>query len=249
VGHGRALPAPFGFDNGIFPDGVDDYLTVPGLIGKPIPDQFTVEFWVKFPDPVNDLGGIFRLATVGGQNIMISRSNSPLTISSDIADQGAGLAYTLSSDTRLGAIAHSFNMATGDTSFYSPSAIPSYINKSNLLSSTGANIQLFEFFTPGTYTTQNSNAAIDEFRLYNKIITNEQFLTNYNAGIGNNPFETESLLVWLKFEKFEMLDFSALQDGSDLRLGIRDFSGLNHHALPFNMDTNPASGNYVLKSF
>ena len=61
--------------------------------------------------------------------------------------------------------------------------------------------------------------------------------------------ETENLMVWYKFEKFENLDFSSFQDNSDIRLGIRDLSGKNRHAFPVNMDINPASPTYVIKPF
>lgn len=249
VGHGRALPAPFGFDNGIFPDGVDDYLTVPGMIGKPIPDQFTVEFWVKFPDPVNDLGGIFRLGTTGGQTITISRTSAPLNIQTTFANVGAAKVYTLPSDTRKASIAFGVNMITGDIFHYANSTLPILDNKSIYTTLVGATIENFEFFTTNGYTIGPSNVIMDEFRFYDTVISDDQFLSNYNNGTGNNPFQTENLMAWYKFERFESLDFSVLQDGSDVRLGIRDFSGRANHAQPFNMITDIATEGYVLKPF
>ena len=73
---------------------------------------------------------------------------------------------------------------------------------------------------------------IDEFRLYNRAISDVEIVTNYNNGVGYNASITEDLLFWYKFEKYENLDFSVLQDGSDLITGIRDISGKNNHALP-----------------
>ena len=249
MGHGRALPAPFGFGNGIFPDGVDDYLTVPGLIGKPIPDQFTVEFWVKYPDPINDLGGIFKLGTEGGQTITISRTSLPLDIQTTFANVGAAKIHTLPTDTRKALIAYGVNMSTGDIFLYGNSALPIMDNKSIYTTLTGAAIENFEFFTSNLYTIGPSNVGMDEFKFYNTIITHDQFLSNYNNGIGNNPFQTENLVAWYKFEKFESLDFSVLQDGSDMRTGIKDLSGHANHLQPFNMITDNESGSYVLKVF
>jgi hypothetical protein len=248
VGFNRALPAPFGFDNGIWPDGTNNYLIVPKLVGKVIPDQFTIEYWAKFPETVTDLSGVFRFYCLGGSTIMIARAQkNPMQLQVTIADQSADLA-TMPSDTRKTMIAHSVNMLSGDVNFFSPNA-PVKMRNYNIQSKAGTTIEKFEFFTPGVFTITYGNTALDEFRFYNKMITQSQFDINYNSGAGNNPFETENILVWFKFEKFEMLDFSDFQDGSDLRLGIRDFSGNNYHAQSFNMDTNPASSTYVLKPF
>lgn len=250
VGWNRALPAPFGFGNGLWPDGSNDYLTVPKLVGKIIPDQFTIEYWTKFPDPVNDIAGLFRFYSYGGGTIMIARTAQPLNLQISIAEQGPADVCTLPSDTRRIMVAHSVDMLAGKASFYSPNnPVSIRTGYSALIPKAGTAIEKFEFFTAGNFTVARSNAGLDEFRFYRSLITQEQFDTNYNAGIGNNPFETENLLIWFKFERFEMLDFSDLQDGSDIRLGVRDHSGNNYHAQPFSMDTNPASPNYVIKPF
>jgi hypothetical protein len=141
------------------------------------------------------------------------------------------------------------DLVEGITYFFKPDTPPSTIGRNGLKAHSGKTFERVEFFSPGDYAGGNGNAAMDEFRIYKKLITSEQFNMDYNAGVCNNPFETESLLVWYKFEAFELLDFSDLQDGSDIRIGIRDHSGNNYHAQPFSMDTNPASPNYVLKAF
>ncbi|MFD0792759.1 hypothetical protein ACFQZX_03980 [Mucilaginibacter litoreus] len=250
VGFNRALPSSFGWGNGIWPDGTNDYLIVPKLIGKIIPPQFTVEYWSKFPDILNDLCGVFRFYGSGNSTIMIARAQkSPMQLQITIAEQGGADYCNIPTDTKKTMIAHSIDMLSGTASFYSPNTPVSVRSYSNLIPKAGTTIENFEFFTPGRFTTSFGNTALDEFRFYKKLITQAGFDTNYNAGSGNNPFETENLMVWFKFEKFEMLDFSELQDGSDMRLGIRDHSGNNYHAQPFNMDTNSASPTYVLKPF
>lgn len=245
IGWNRALPAPFGFDNGMFPDGVNDYMSVPNLIGKVIPNNFTVVYWTKFPATVSDLGGVFRL--VSNMNLMISRSQSPLTINTALTDVGTGISYALPSDTKKGMVGFGFDLVGQLCNYFNPAAYGD-IAKS-IATSVGATITKFEFYTAGDFTTQNSNAGIDEFRFYKKRLTKGEYELDYNGGVGNNPFETENLLCWFKFEQFETLDFSALQDGSDMRLGIRDLSGNKNHGLPVNMDTTPASPTYVLKPF
>ncbi len=94
-----------------------------------------------------------------------------------------------------------------------------------------------------------TTTKIDEMRFYNRKLSIDELVLNDNGGTGNNPSTTENLFAWYQVEKFETLDFSALQDNSDLRLGIRDMSGKNNHAQPFNLDTNVTSSTYVLKPF
>ncbi|HVS93966.1 MAG TPA: hypothetical protein VHE59_18150 [Mucilaginibacter sp.] len=246
VGYGRALPAAFGFGNGIFPDGSNDYMTIPSLVGKALPDQFTVEIWTKYPDPVNDLAAIIEIET-NNNFILIVRSQQPLGLTANFANT-SNYSVSLPSDTRKTSIAYGIDLLNNKAYSYFPGS-NIFSSSYDFSSSRGIPLNNFKFFQAEAFVTQQSNAGIDEFRLYNGLITNDQFVLNYNNGIGNNPFETENLLVWYKFEKFETLDFSSLQDGSDMRLGIRDLSGHNNHAQPFNMDTDPLSETYVLRPF
>jgi len=95
----------------------------------------------------------------------------------------------------------------------------------------------------------HSTGKWDEFRMYKRCLTKAEAARHWNNGRGDNPSNTEDLVFWFRFQEFEMLDFSVTQDGSDLRLGIRDYSGNKNHAFPIGMDTNPNSPGYVLKPF
>lgn len=99
------------------------------------------------------------------------------------------------------------------------------------------------------YSVADTKTPMDEFRFYDATLSEAQILSNYNSGIGANPCVTEFLKVWFQFEQFEMLDFSALQDGSDVQLGIKDMSNHHNHGMPINLDTNLMSPTYVLKPF
>jgi hypothetical protein len=81
------------------------------------------------------------------------------------------------------------------------------------------------------------------------ILTLNELVQNDNNGAGNNPLTTENLFAWYQFEKFETLDFSALQGNSDLREGIRDMSGNFNHICNNGVESNPVSPTYVLKPF
>jgi hypothetical protein len=90
---------------------------------------------------------------------------------------------------------------------------------------------------------------IDEFRFYNRTMTTAEINANYNLGVGENPQNVVGLGLWYKFDQFENLDFSSLQNNSDIRLAVRDLSNNFRHGQPLNCDTNIASANYVLKTF
>jgi hypothetical protein len=81
------------------------------------------------------------------------------------------------------------------------------------------------------------------------MISSGEIITNYNNGIGMNPAETENLLLWYKFEKFELLDFSPQQDGSILEIGIRDYSLKNNHGLPVGLITDPTASGDPIQPF
>lgn len=51
----------------------------------------------------------------------------------------------------------------------------------------------------------------------------------YNNLSGHQPFTLFGVKAYYLFQKAELLDFSTGQDGSDMRVGVRDFSGNNNH--------------------
>lgn len=241
VGWNRALPAPFGFDNGIQGDGVNDNLSIINLttISYPI----SVEFWINYNSvtssqyvPFFSLG---NLNTGTFLRALWTKSNSLLYVQVTGAEPGLLLPIT---DVLNHFV---FNLYATSYEFYKNGV---KTLSASVASSAPVNLNYFKILKSENQGYYNNN-LMDEFRIYKKALTQTEVSLNYNNGIGNNPCETEHLLAWYKFEQFENLDFSPLQDNSDIRLGIRDLSGKNNHAQPLNMDTNPASPNYVLKPF
>lgn len=243
---GRSLPAPFAFENGIYPDGVNDYLTIPRLAGVPIYSilPLTIELWGKGVD-TGQRCYLYINFIEGGAIFYYSYNGTSLNLANSPASTPSFTPRAF----------NSFNHATiGKWTVVSTidvTVMTAYKNGLSGLSVSGTSIpnltisSVMIFSNVFTY----SSIPFDELRLYNRNFSDEESRLNYNNGIGENPSKTEGLIAWYKFQEFETLDFSMVQDGSDMRLGIRDFSGQNNHALPFNMDTNPASGGYVLKPF
>jgi hypothetical protein len=256
AGFGRALPSAFGFDNGIKPDGVDDYLQIPSLIGKAIPHFWTIEFWVYMDTPMPSFQGWIEIHDNSGSGEM-RLQGQPDSVNDDFQFIGStgGIVMGLSSPGKCIRGAKNHIILTFDID---GSAINCILNGnistkvsepvSKVVDPYLGTFQLFNLFvlsSQGLY----SNKLVDEFRMYSEVLSNEDIVINYNQGIGGNPCKTENLFVWYKFEEFENLDFSTMQDGSDIRLGVRDLSMKNNHAQPFNMDTNPTSETYALQTF
>jgi len=247
VGFGRALPSVFGFGNGIQPNGSNNFLAIPNLLGKSLGSEFSIEFWFNYSGVFNFVDAIFELKTTSGdmyfgfQNNRIygltptGEADISLAISAikpnknhiilNFSDTGCdfSLNYSDPSGYRMIGFGNSFGLLTGEISL----------------------LNIFAITVNSWYGSQ----FYDELRIYEKNLTSEQIIYNYNNGIGNNPSITEDLLVWYQFEKFENIDFSAAQDGTNILLGLKDYSGKNNHGQPINMDTNPSSNTFVLKTF
>lgn len=239
VGYGRALPSAFGFDNGIYPDGSDDYLSISYKSIMTYP--FTLEFWIKGL-PSQEQSILYFSDATTSFNLTIYSNGFEAYINNRYAATAAGSSNLLRPDRNHFIL--SFN-ASGTASIY--------IN--GLLLTAYLNSYIPTLGVPVFFGISKNNDArkfkypTDDYRVYNKELSKIEALFNYNNGLGSNPKTTENLKLWLQFQQFETLDFSEAQDNSDLRLGIRDMSGNNNHAQPINMQTNPALAGYVLQPF
>jgi hypothetical protein len=259
VGFGRALPAPFGFGNGVILDGSNDYFDIPLLVGGSLPAAGTFEFWTELAfggelaaalsfeftttDPTTGTNQIeFIFDGQGGGNIRYYRADTGVgTIALGIPTGKVHLVLTYDMPNNVMIFYINGGAAVGgQTANRTPTGL-------NVLDPTGlflSHVKIGVFDIGGVF----ANTPMDEIRVYNTILRPDEVALNYNAGIGANPCVTEYLTQWYQFELFEVLDFSAAQDGSDMRLGIRDMSGKFNHAQPHNMITTPGTG-YVLQPF
>jgi len=242
VGYGRALPAPFSFGNGLCPDGVDDFLLIPGLVGKTWPLEGTIEFWGNVQGSRSQREFYVAFNDTSHMDVTAYHSTTP-----GIESPVHGTFAAKPSDTPAYNERHHYAFMWDSLNFYAWSdVVPTQIYSSGLTSTLNLGIDAVAI-SAQTDGSLPSNTKLDEFRIYNRVLLLTELNLNDNYGVGNNPSTTENLLGWYTFEEFKMLDFSALQDGSDMRLGVKDVSGKNNHAQQFFMDTNPTSSTYVLK--
>ena len=86
----------------------------------------------------------------------------------------------------------------------------------------------------GISSLSNDNRSTERpialVRIYDRTLTDAEIAYQYNLGLGNEALYTTSLTHEFKMQKAEILDFSAAQDGSDMRVGVRNFgSVVNGH--------------------
>jgi len=268
IGFNRALPSVFGFGNGIQPNTRDEagnvspfgYITFPTLVGQPVPTMWSIEFWIDLQAYPTTFEGVMEFV----DNLNYNTSNTEsrlqaqpsgnaffqlifnsggfetgLVTSAVVTGQKNHFVFTIDT-SKVGGI--STVTVNGSLSTRQNGSVSIYNFPYNGLFEL---FNLFAFTKYGLVTT----LTFDEFRMYNEILSDIEIQANYNNGIGNNPSKTENLLTWLKFEKFENLDFSQLQDDSNIKIGIRDYSGKNNHGQSIGLITDPTSTSYCLKLF
>lgn len=79
-------------------------------------------------------------------------------------------------------------------------------------------------------TPKNSGSKIGAMFMFNRVLSQAEINYLYNNGLGNTPASREGLIGEWMIDFAEECDFSALQNGSDIRIAFRDTSGNNNHA-------------------
>lgn len=80
-----------------------------------------------------------------------------------------------------------------------------------------------------------STTKYSEFVVFDRELSDSEFKFYYSNACGSELQSTLGVSVYLKNDKAEILDFSVAQDGSDLRVGVRDYSGFNRHGEIINL--------------
>lgn len=141
---------------------------------------------------------------------------------------------------------HQYNSTTGNT--YNSSALLSegyYLKYSRIHTnshdqkSSNDNFINYTPFTPAGFvspssiveirlfvTSQTSEHRVGETRILNRDVGDEELRYVYNMGLGNDLLRHDNVCVWYRYDKAEILDFSSAQDGSDMRVGVRNYGSI-----------------------
>lgn len=77
---------------------------------------------------------------------------------------------------------------------------------------------------------------INRVSIFNRQHSTEERLYYYNQASGSDFLTPNKIVLDINFQNgAEILDFSVAQDGSDMRVGVRDYSGSNYHGEIINL--------------
>jgi hypothetical protein len=190
-------------------------IRVPALVGRNFTnDAFTIAAWEKFPEFIQDGKGSYSLKfSANGM---------------DLLQGGTGEDYLIRTTNNISFQRQAINarqllyVALAQDSTGTTSCIDGKFVSSGAPAVTATGL---EYLTIGASTvtlTRSSDNIHAELLLFERRLTQAEMAHIYNNGQGNEPISIDKLLIFLKLDKAEILDFSATQDGSDLRVGVRN---------------------------
>lgn len=231
---GRILRAAYDFGNSFSNRmGLNNYFQINGLnISEDVP--ITLLSWVSRNSTVQSVSesyqSIFnsngkyycnRFNPAGGINRQEYYSYIGNLVALGSMNKDAPVLFRMTIDKSLGS-----SVGKDLTKFTSVSP-----SESNILSSIWLGR---DYLTQTIYST--SYAKFNRFVAYVGRALNENEISYfYNNRLGSDIQSSANLLIDIRFEKAEILDFSVLQNGSDMRVGCKDYSGNIHHAEMMNL--------------
>lgn len=239
IGWNRALPPPFSFQNGFFGGG--QHLTCPQLEGVNMPTNYTFEFWMKWN---GSAGGIIDIVETLSSNSLTNDYGFQwfTTVPGWEVYGGASLSVTPTNGAKYHVV------VKGNSTSHKL-----YINGSQVINVTRSNAGFTGAIARFYFGVRNNNGSIggashgyDELKFYNRQISDSEIALNYNNGLGNNPAQTEGLLIWCDFQIAE--DRNILYPSSPPAgwsagvYGIRDKSNNNNHLMQNGMTNNSTLG-------
>lgn len=82
---------------------------------------------------------------------------------------------------------------------------------------------------------------IANFKVFNRNLSTSEISYCYNNATFSDLQSTAGIEINIPCNYAEILDFSTFQDGSDMRVGCRDYSGNNRHGQIMNLPAGPLS--------
>jgi len=229
-------PYEFGnaFQNGA---GLNNYIEIQNLGLSS--DEYTVLAWSSVNSNIGAIGAIGCAA-----NITLSTNRHMSLINRGIGANASVIAPDQNKSNNLivaGNMALMGCVKSGtDYNFYVNSSVSQILgitNQSAILDKLIISAILGHTTSSGTAIAAYANPISKNSRviIFSRAITDSEYRFYYNNKIGSNLQSREGVEVDLLCDYAEILDFSELQDGSDMRVGCRDYSGNNHHGEIMNL--------------
>ena len=131
------------------------------------------------------------------------------------------------------------------TTVFQKGICSSYVNNTQKaidLSNTLFTTETYNYITIGrgvrganSYETASSSIIANRVLVYDREISYSEHMYFHNNASGNEPQSLLDVKLDLHLNNAEILDFSDLQDGSDMRVGCRDCSGYHLHGEILNL--------------
>ena len=223
---GEVLKQNYNFGSTVYNNGINSiYLSVPYMIGRNISTPFSFFLYTK-NSGVSTSYGFFHV--IGNNDYRVS-SNSDNGVDRNRIDyffeSGSGIGISI--DQGLSVLTAGIFDNTNVKCFYN-----STIDQNNYSGGYINNVNKFLIgaspYRTGISLAKFMNSKIGTFEFYERALTDDEYLFRYNNGLGNEVKSNVNLILKYDMEFAEILDFSIAQDGSDLKVGIRNKGSVIH---------------------
>lgn len=238
----RLIKQPYEFGNGFQNRmGLNNYIQISGLN---ISSYFTIFEWVEDTNTaIATRSQYFNLRDVNNDNFSCSRwttyNNIGISKNGDFSEGGGNFIGIGSTNTgTLGLNCRSYTSMISKLNYVRQNNIRFTAQLTSITAQNFNSIWIGAVRkTNGTVPSDFSSANMrhSRFILFNREVNNNEYLYFYNNRLGNELQSTLGVEIDLHNDFAEILDFSLSQNGSDMRVGCRDYSGFNRHGEIMNL--------------
>ena len=238
---GKIIRQPYEFGNAFQNKmGLNNYIEISGLN---LSQYYSIFNWNYRSDISNLTTGIYNVQNSNLDNYIYRYYDAGLTAQGAYmpknSDYGATSIIPYNTNTKIGAYSFSCAICNSDNvnqHYQNSFAYSQAVTQTNLFPITkiwlGAH-RNSNGATPNNYTS--NIVKINRFTFFNRQISSGEYLFAYNNKVGNDFQSNLGIEIDLLCNFAEILDFSMLQNGSDMRVGCRDYSGYNRHGEIINL--------------
>ena len=221
---GKAMKQNYNFGNAIYNAGINTiYIEVPYMVGRSTSQDMSVFMYLKNKRLTQ--GGFFQILNAAGHLFQASTDAFVDTHRFDyVTAVATGLRSSPGKYINIAAIVSNKSVTAFLNNSSQTGVVPTGVVVSNItkfrigISGNRGNSTLSIYMT----------SSIATFEYYERALPASEVTYRYSGGLGREVFSTNKLLLKYDFLYAEILDFSELQDGSDMRVGIKNTGSVLH---------------------